>query len=657
MSLKNNSSTKSIRSSLVAEQPGRRVFLLGFIFSLIIGLGFRALINPINVRNFLDEKLKKANPNLNIQYSQIQISLKEGVFPKFQLKIKELKVISEDVCLMKPELSIDELRVPLSFFAPFRRRPLFESLDVNGLKIYFNEKYQDCANKNSSSPNPVVNQIRPESLPLSSSSLNSLIKEGVINNIQVDRLEVFHSIYMENPMEFTDIKIKKMTEIDKNEYELSAKSHLFREDSLGGYLSFGNLVLKYQESQQSVLDVHFFGNLREGYYSIISSCQFLDSQCKVESHFKEIPVRSLASLLNLNYLNSMDFNFKQLWLSFKLKSTVDLKKIQETHVDFRDIALDADWGRLFVNQFQIDSLVPLSWKPFTLNARDLEIKKLILNLNLKSKFILDHFENLGRLNGSAQIQSLQKFNLLGQLSGLSFVFSNKGIRKTQNIVNMNMDLKYEYPKWNFELNHILLEDGFLQGNLKSNGDLKNDWFRLNANINELILAKTVQELLTNNGSLSPSYLDLEMQYQHGKIYDLKSHFQVSSVELEDLDIKKLDIFSEGSGDILRFKFAAEEMRLPSESRAMVFLSPLATNLDVNEMKLKKIKGDFLLKNSKDLQWKQIIAWERKNNLLKSSGGWNSNGEIQGVLESIASGKSSVWKITGTRSDPQLILKP
>ncbi len=167
-----------------------------------------------------------------------------------------MKVVSEDPCIMKPEIFINELRFPISIFALIRGRPPFDALEVESINIFTSEKYVECpkvkGDASVSEPESVRSIAQEPAKPWSS--------ELVIKDIQIQNLEVFHSLYMDYPLEFSNIQISKKEDMDHRiYYELLAKSQLFRDQSLGSYLSSGNLFLKYVEKPSSLLDIHFYG--------------------------------------------------------------------------------------------------------------------------------------------------------------------------------------------------------------------------------------------------------------------------------------------------------------------------------------------------------------------------------------------------------------
>ncbi len=643
--------TRVFDSGLVADQPLQKIFLVGLIMSLIMGLLFRSITNPINVRSFIEKKILSMSEDSNVQFVRAEMNLKQGWLPKFQLKINELKIETHKPCLMKPEVYVDELRLPISLMDLVLGKNPFHNVQVNKLKIFLSEKLNDCQ------PGVHGAQELPNSerggSPVQTASIVKKMQEPhhILQHIEVQNLEIFHSLYMDEPLLFSNVDLIKKHENDLEVFELNAGSHLFKDEELGAFLSSGRLFLKYKRGVADSVDVHFYGNLREGHYSIISTCDLLENRCKLESHFKEIPVKALPLFLKRSVFPAKLQQMRKLWVSMQIKSQLELNHWDKSAVSFDEVIIEGEIGRFYIEHLQMDQLSPLRWGSFLVNVSALDVRKVLTHF-VDYKFD-KHFEDLGQIAGTIRVQGPKDIEVSTQWSGLKIVFSNKGQRALQGIKNMSFNFLLKEPKWNVKVHHIQLEDGVFQGRVVASGDLekKNSHFKLD--VEELKLSPSVQELITNQGSISPLYLQMDYKKAYGEDDSLGGKIVVPDLIIENLIVQNLNFNWNGDLDHQKVQARADRISLPEQSESMSFFEPIGRALDKDHLNLIKVGGQFFWKSGQELSWPQLTAQEAGGAILSSNGQWDSKGSIRGEIELTHHKSKHSWRLQGDRKKPQL----
>ncbi len=115
--------------------------------------------------------------------------------------------------------------------------------------------------------------------------------ESDVRGIFIQRLEIIpekHPQYAADLLNFV-VKVKSF---EPRIIEITAKSHLLKDQQVGDYLSHANLYVEYKESPEKSLQAHFFGNWREGHYSVIANYTLDERLLAIETDLKHIPPKS-----------------------------------------------------------------------------------------------------------------------------------------------------------------------------------------------------------------------------------------------------------------------------------------------------------------------------------------------------------------------------
>ncbi|MDG0816366.1 AsmA family protein [Bdellovibrio svalbardensis] len=634
--------------NLVTEQPGMRVLVIGLAVSFFLGYIAKSMLSPARVAARIEKAASHIHKDVKVTFDSAQVSLSNGILPRFSVVITKVQLESTEACWMSPLLEIDELRLPISFWGVLTGTSLIKKVETDNVVLTLRGNLKDCEKKTE----VAKQEVATTTSPLVSLSPNEQAQKykNAVSELTIQNFKILLNEYPQYPSEFLDFAIK-VKSFEPKVIEVTAKTHLLRDEQYGDYLSHANLFIEYKESPEPQVQAHFFGNWREGHYSMIGNYTIADHLLNVETDLKHIPLSQVLSLMQTYNLASKELNGKQVWISANGRMTADVRKIKEAPVEVKNFRVEGDLGEMSSEQITFTSLEPLRYKPIGIDVKRMHVGRLLNFLNRQQSHKI--LGDLGSFSGRAEIRSEKSIRLTGEHTGLEFIFSNKGQRELQVIDRMLGDINLEGDYWTFQVKRVEPRGGNFLGavTLKADRDFKE--VDLKAHIDEMTLAPQVQKLMTNGGEIGIASLNADAKISDGNLAYLKGLLRIEKMSVEGMDFGK----TRGEFDFLHNQITLatkiQSLSVHLESPGADLFQQITQPEWWNDQKLEmqELSGQFQFKDLKRLQWKNFQAKLGKDRHLSVDGSWDEQGQLKGALQ-VRDGKlAKKFLLEGTREEP------
>lgn len=635
---------------LIAEQPGMTILLTGLILAFFLGYTTKSLLSPSRIAARIEKAASHIHKDVKVSFSSAQLSLSNGILPRFAVIISDVKMEAAEACWGSPMMEIDELRLPLSLLSLLRGGPPVRTIEANTLALTLRSDPTPCSPPESELTNAVP--VSRPAVTLSPSEQSNKYRND-IRGVFIRTLRISsekHPQYSTELMNFA-VKVKSF---EPKVIEVTAKSHLLKDRQVGDYLSHANLYLQYKESPEAAVQAHFFGNWREGHYSVIANYNLGDQLLAMETDLKHIPLSQILAILQKYDLASKDLNGRQVWLSAKARFSAPLDEVRTSPLEVRDLKMEGDLGEMYVERINISSLEPLKYDPIRIDIKKLDIEKLLVLLNRpKETGILG---NLGTFSGRAEIVSDQKMRMTGEHTGLEFVFSNKGQRELQVIETMTGDVNLEKDFWTFQIKRVEPRGGVFVGDVRVRADRDFEELEVKSHIDELSLALPVQKLMTHGGSIGQLSMDGDLRLKEGKVQVLKGLVRLHSMDVEGVSFGKTKATFDWVRNEVLLNAQIQSMKVGALSPTAQVLKQVTLNSwwKSGDLSLQSVSGVMQSDDFKHLSWKNFQGQIGKTGRLMTEGAWDDNAQLKGTV-TVKEGKiRRHWQIQGNREQPVFV---
>lgn len=634
---------------LVTEQPGMAILVSGFILSFFLGYTAKSLLAPSRVAARIEKAASQIHKNVNVKFGSARFSFSEGILPRFEVVISNVKMESSDQCWAAPVLEVNELRLPISFWNLVRGRGPIQKIEADTVHLTLREFLKSCDNKND------VNVDEKSTKPLVSLSPSEQSKKyrDDVRSIFVQDLKIVADKYPQFSSELHNFNVK-VKSFEPKIIEVTAKTHFLKDMQVGDYLSNANLYVEYKESPQPMIQTHFFGNWREGHYSIIGSYVLDERVVALETDLKHIPLSQILVTLQKHGLASQGLNGRQVWVSSKAHIAGPIEGIRQLPLDIRDLLIEGDIGELRVNRIDIRSLEPLQYSPIVVDIKKLDIAKLLVLLNRpKNTNVL---AQLGEFSGQAEIYSDKKMKMTGEHKGLEFVFSNKGQREVQVLEKMEGDVALEGNQWHFLVQKVEPRDGKFTGRISMDADRDFQRIEMKTTVSELLLATPVQKLMTHGGDIGPLTFTTDVRLKNGELSYLKGSMSLDEMNVEGVEFAKTKASIDWVQEGVLLNTQVKSLKIsPTSPAAEIFHKVTNPTWWIEDtLVMNGLTGQFRAKGLKLLSWKNFQGQIGKSGRLITEGSWDEDGQLKGTVVNRAGKTQKKWFIEGSRKEPAFV---
>lgn len=646
----------------VADQPGRVVLFIGVLISLFVGLTVRGLIHPTKIRALVESAASRISPEIHVRFESASIALSDGWLPDLALVVEGIKMDSSNTCWMAPRLSVDRLRLPLSVIDFLIGRPPFQKVQAGDIEVRLTSEIPSgCTLADAktlptnlpatgpSEPKQVVTLVRKAGPQVAAEAPTTA---GVLEDLQIDRLVIISDVPpVKGTLDLNRIEFS-VRSVHPRVLQLKAQTNLLK-DHDPDFLSTAHLLAEYKEFPQKALSIRLSGNIREGSYNLNGDYDPDSDQLKSSAEVRHLPLGQILSIFKQMHWLETNFEPHQSWISFRAEGDGPLKKIGKQPLRLNEFHVEGDLGEMKSTRIEVRSLDPVTVAPFRVEIASLNLDRLLQFLNQPHPSpVLNH---LGQFRGVADFEDAENFQMLGEQNGLEFIFANKGRREIQSISGIESELRRDHGLWQLRVSQAHLEQGNFQGEAKLSGDAKLKELDLGLRVDDLALKAAVQKLMTQGGELAPMNGRLQLHISSGQLTKLKGVLHLPHLQIEDMGFEKLILnFDEAAGQILLTP-KADSVTMAQSSPGWQLLGPMIPPAWIREKNLvmNSVTGQVHVKSLQELQWTHFTA-KTETGQVSTDGAWSPEGRLDGRI-SIRDGQTAkVWRIEGTRDQPQLI---
>lgn len=634
---------------LIGEQPGLAVLFSGLIVAFFIGYTAKSFLSPQRITDRIAKAASHIHKDVQVRFDSASLILSDGVLPRFSVLISNVRLESEQACWMSPQMKIDQLRLPLSLWAALTGRSPVQSLIAGNVDLILRSDSKACVDT------PVETKTKPEDFrakaPTPIVTLSPLAQSekyaNAVRNLSVKKFSVAHTLYPQYSTEFLDFRVN-VKSFEPKVIEVRAKTQLLKDEQVGDYLSHANLYVEYKDSPEAIVQTHFFGNWREGHYSIIANYTINERLLTMEGDLRHIPLSQVLSILKKYKLVSPELVSKQAWISSKARLVGDIDHLKEAPFEVTAFQVEGDLGDLTIDRIAFSSIDPLKYAPIQMDIKKLNLEKMLEFLNRpgKSKML----GQLGTFSGRAEIISDKNIRLRGEHSGLEFIFSNRGQQELQVLSSIQGEASLQDNDWNFKISRLQPQNGSAIGSVKLKADRDFKKVSFDAQIDELIFAPAVQKLMTNGGQVGAMSLNADLNMAEGEVVDVKGRFALEELSTEGMVFDKIKTQISGAKKDFSFQVQGNFLDFTPTSAAGTLLAPLGVS-EGDNLRISKVTGVMKTKDFKNLEWKNVQGQIVNEGKMSTDGSWSPQGELQGKVQ-VREGKSTRhFGISGTRDNP------
>jgi len=645
------------KRTLVAEQSGFALSMAGILLSIFIGLTVKSSLAPEKVLRLIDQAAARIDKRMNAKVGAAWISLSDGIFPEVSVVVKDLVISSEEGCWMRPHLEVDEMKLPMSFFQLIRGRIHIHQILAGDVALTLRAPLSECKERSPASAPQEGTATSASQVP-TGGQLAADIRELSKAGGQIDEISIqnFHIHYL--PIAFTTVNIRDFNIQVSSENPKIIHSagilYLAGETLSGDYSSTAKVAVDFVENEETQWKISMSGQWREGHYDFKVGYRPENQNLDLDLNMEHIPLSQVFPLMRKYHLLQSDFNGKQIWLTVRAKAKGDASNIQALPIEVEKLRFEGDIGEIESRNIQILSLEPFRYQPLDVEIKSLKLDELLIFLNRPHPSPI--LGKLGTIHGKATFSRAGDVSVQGDLSGLEFIFSNRGALQVQTLSLISGSILFQQNRWNIKIDRLRPVEGVFLGNVQITAD--HNWKKINlrAHIDDLTFGPPIQKLMTGGGELGSLSADLTANFQEGELKEINGSLNTSEMTLDQMNIRSSKFIVQTKGKTLYFDSRLQGIHLHESSPAYLFLSRYMeeknrkSGITMQSANL-KMRSQFL----NDL-WFESLQLKLLDGYLELKGGWDQNGQLSGQVKVSSSAKVNRYELSGYRDRPELILK-
>lgn len=640
-------------SFLVIEQKGLRVVVTGVVLALLMALTFRAIFSPQRVKYEIERVIEESNPQkAEIKIERAYLSLTDGWFPRLAVVIENLELQSQDPCLYFAKINVGSMTLPVSLQSIFDRSLVLKKLEIDHLVAHMKTKGIKCNTSLFAPPtleespnlqaNPVVES--PSAKPVIEAPLvqtlsieGSPLKEVLLTHgeLHFDAFPDFYLQVKKLKAELTD-KPEKSASIDGNlELIPIADNHL-----IGWNTRF------QMDATENLVKSHFKGQWREGSVNLDLDYKAKDNQLELKGDFKQIPLGQIFIFTNELGWSKGAPSARQSWISFHTDYVQHSKK--DKLVNIKDVKVEGDFGDIKVPLLEAKG-EPLVWQPLKVELNTVNISKLLTAFDQPHPS--SSLSSLGVFNGFLELDGPRFKSAQGDLKGLEFVFSNKGIRDVQVVSTMRLDVREIDNQYKAKITDLELKDGEFKGQVDANYNKADSSTQMQVLLDQIKLNPKVEKLMTNKGFLSAFQGKLNILFKKDEKPQIQGFIKADSGQIEKVNFEKLRWEINSSNIESLWKFTFQDLKWNAETQSLETLQKiLKVDASTLEMRNFTVKGK---KGENSFEWTELQAQITEPKIrINSQGAWDEDGNLKGTIQVKSDKESRQINISGTRESPE-----
>lgn len=638
--------------NLVAEQPGMMILISGLVLAFFIGFTLKGFLNPAKIQQRIVEAASQIHKDVQFSMKSAEISLSNGFWPRFSVLVSDVVLVSENECWMKPYISVNEIELPINLWSLLWGEVPISTVQADQVILRLRGEKKDCRGE-------VLQQVNPRETPVAKTitlvqrETESLESRPSIHRVFFQKLEILPDAYPLAATEFKNVDLSVKSHQPRI-LNLTAETHVLKDEQWGDYAAHAQIHVEYTEFPDKNIDASVVGHWREGSYTLKTNYKVDQGSFQTELELKHIPISKLAQMSQRWGLKSLE-HLKQSWISLKANSSGNSWDLAKIPLNIQDLKMEGDTGLIRIDQLQWRNLKETYPLPFLVQFESLSLQTLLKALTQTTPSPI--LGDLGIMTGRAEVDSLDRFKLIGELRGLEFYFSNQGQRIIQKIKSLNIEAEAKAQQLSVRLSRIEPEQGVFNGEIHSTSVAPYDATRIHVVAEEVVLAPSVQKLMTRGGTLGKIQSTLDFDFKQGRLDKLRGQLIGKNLEIAKLEMPQLQIqIQPDSGARFQIQISSPQVKVPGSFLNENQMSTLFQEFgfeDAHESKeIRNFKAVLRLNDFRAVKWKQLQLFF-PGGQLSGTGEWNEDGQLTGQLQIYHGSNSKKYLLDGTRDEPLL----
>ncbi|MBC7465445.1 MAG: hypothetical protein H7256_05585 [Bdellovibrio sp.] len=661
-------------SRAVIDQAGFRVVFIGFILSLVMGLGLRTQIAPARVKALLQDSVSLLDKDFIIDFTTAEVVLSNWGLPLPSLQISNIRVSPKKSICQDSQIFIEHLNLPLSFVALITSESLITEINANHVELRIAD-FEHCfddpkkpAGKESSVAAGAASSEKANDNHFSKSDSASVINTtetteknifqsrtaALLKRINIDQLKLIYKKYPTQSIDFRHLTFDLGYEKDRlNQIDINSQVYALKDVQSDIMYFKGDLgvqiVANKSDQIETVLKLN--GRLLDGEIQLFALVNSVEKNIKLDMKAKKVAVKPLIQmkLIESNYINfPMTFDFRGYGFYQYDKNIF-------SEIKLNDIEISGERTRITIDELSAksekDNLVVQSFKA---NIQRLNLNKLV-NLS-QNKNIAQSIENFGEFSGFLSFKNLDHMAFDGSWAGLEFIFANRGYRELQKIDSFAVKAKLDRKEAEANLSRFVVNKVYLKGDSNFSYKLDTGFIQAKANLEGPILNERVWALLTQ----LPQSPNVGIHWNYKKNKDEKhqlsmsiSEVQTFGLKLQNLDFNFNQTLQDGvSVNVGLIGKASKVSVIPGESKINLLTEIFNSQSDYRDREYVAENFHLALKGNDwrtmsfdlDSHLKPADSSAKNTGSLKAKGQWTEDDVLSGILSIQSAGKNNKYQL-------------
>ena len=628
---------KKIKETLVTDQPGRKVIFSGVIISFILGFFIRGLTKPEFLQSELKMAVSRLHSTTQVNWGGVQVSLKNGLLPRFSILIHDVKIVSQESCWGQPLLYARELELPISLVSFFEKGQPLRKIYIKDafleLKTNFIcEKKAEAvaAKKDDAGKTPAIRlkpmKESPEAPPL-------VLTDFIFENLKLRQADWV----------FPDWNFKTLElNVKENHPWYAEVNSQFNIPDMDGVDTGAELRAVYKEFPAQVLEIKINGHWREGAFQVNGLWEGAQKGWSYQSHFNHIPFQFLKTIANRTH-TPWNWPDKPMWFSFNTQTVIPFTDWKASQHFVRQMEIEGDLGDLTIPDLEIKSWTPFKVQPFAFSVNQADLNA-VFEKDIKKFSFLSSF---GKLSGQGQWGSEKDVLFTGKVEQIQVPLFHRDQKFVQAIRSLDIQAQLKNGQWKMNSQKWILDRGVVAGNFKleSNQDITNgqaqfnlDNFQLDPEV--LRFMEVVTPDLQIQGKLNARWKNSVMQ-------DFAGNFKTELIETRVFAMDKPTLNIRRTPTSWDLKVQASQFKIRELPNGAV--DPNAVTQLQFPYEAKNLNGLFQWDLSQNLKWNMVST------SIRSSGTIDNSGGLKGTLNLGLKSQEKILQLSGSRRSPQFLL--
>jgi len=577
-------------SRVVIDQSGFKIFILGLVFSSLIGLILRAQISEKRVQVYLDKSINRIQANFHVDYESAKISLSRWGLPFPALVIQKIRLSPKSMLCQNSQIYIEELEIPISIFNIAGFSQTIPKIRISEMELRLSDT-EKCIVQNKLNPINESSRFVAET-PSEVRTENQTGHHPELKDVSIENLKIISSKKTDQPILLKQLNLELFYRLGRlSEVNIKAKLSALKDARSEIYFFNAELValLKIKESDKIESVINIKGKLLDGDAHLFVHNTVGSGRASYELSLKHVSAKAFASLIP--DFNEINLEKTPLSISFKNSGQIYFNNKNYIESKFKNIQINVDGGLLSADEAELyyhESHFII--KPFELKIKSLPLT-MLKSFNLyKNK--LDSFESLGQLSGRLEFINRNSYKFLGEIKNTQVIFSNRGLRDLQNVDHADIKIIRKASDVKFEAADFIINNEKISGSFWAHHNLST----LDMIAQLKLSGVSLQEKIWKQFTLVEQSPKVGILWNYKKI-NLKNNSEVHDIKiyidkilLPDIKLVALNV---GINQILSDKIEDRNLRVTVKSAHLLSEPEFIENKLVNEVL--NTKNGFKLK--------------------------------------------------------------